>query len=143
MPRQRNITPYAEALVIKKSLLKSAQNSDLETTLKPFALRHMIKSGSSLGLVNSLAHIVHLAPSGRTIYFLKILFALLTFLFGTGKRPRGRLVRNCAKCIPLHILNQVIDTLRMVGYFVPITQLLIHYSDKVNVVTYSFTGPGI
>ena len=34
----------------RNHFLKSAQNSDLETTLKPFALRHVIKSASSLGL---------------------------------------------------------------------------------------------
>ena len=45
------ISPLMQRLWSSRNhFLKSAQNCDLETTLKPFALRDMIKSGSSLGL---------------------------------------------------------------------------------------------
>ena len=49
------ISPLMQRLWSSRNhFLKSAQNSDLETTLKPFALRHMIKSGSSLGLIGPI-----------------------------------------------------------------------------------------
>ena len=48
------ISPLMQRLWSSRNhFLKSAQNSDLETTLKPFALRHVIKSASSLGLTLS------------------------------------------------------------------------------------------